>query len=445
MWFYEQISGNKVIDPTAADTSAAAANKDAAAVAVEQTNTYEVTSGDEDSSTGSVATPVSQPDANNSEEETEQQPDEGIEVLHFLSTSHKNDARSKASSTISKSTTRSISGSVAKESVKEASTSNRSLEVTDSASKSFEKSLSTSSSAAMVNSSRNIFVEEEKGAIEVEAAGVGFALSSWEDLKDVITVLTSNGSDEGSPDASSKSTNKKRRKYKMEIIAFAVITALCLVALLAVGVKKNFSKNKKSALIASTLKEDDAAAVDPSTTQATDALNVTSTFAPSANATQASPPVRQDDDEGEDIPGWWDGQETGTENPTVPPTFAQTVAATAASTTAGTTLPTDISCGDDHNLIVASECQSDGVESWTSTRILFCFSRTRDGDWYWIRSADGDYDQWDYTEGESEGMVEVDSISAGDYLVSLVRDSMQPYDILLTETVTVPDCSSASA
>lgn len=441
MWFYEQISGNKVVEPQAADESAA--NKDAA---VEQTNTYELTSGDEDSSTGSSATPVAQPAAKNkSEEEFERQPDEGIEVLHYLSTPYDHDAHSKASSTISKSTTRSKSGSVEEESVKEASSSRRSLATADDASQASQKSLSLSTSADMVKSSRNISVEEEKGAIEVEAAGVGFALSSWEDIKDGFTVLTANGSDD---DASSKSTNKKRRsrvltrKCKMAIIAFAVITALCLVALLAFGVSKNLSKSKKSALVASTLEEEDpASAVDPSTTQATDEPNVTSTFAPPSNATQASPPVRQDD-KGEDTPGWWDGQETDTENSTVPPTFAQT----AASTTAGTSMPTDISCGDDHNLLVGSECQSDGVESWTSTRVLFCFSRTRDGDWYWIRSADdGDYDRWDYTEGESEGMVEVESIPAGEYLVSLVRDSMQPYDILLTETVSVPDCSSASA
>ncbi len=101
-------------------------------------------------------------------------------------------------------------------------------------------------------------------------------------------------------------------------------------------------------------------------------------------------------------------------------------------------LPWDDNCPN-HNLDVSSYCSSSGSISIAA----FCFGSKRDGDWYWIRSSAGAataYDSWDYTE-ETNGQLTINDLKGGDsYIISLVRDSMQPYDEIISHEFTVPQC-----
>ncbi|KAG7366889.1 hypothetical protein IV203_029559 [Nitzschia inconspicua] len=270
--------------------------------------------------------------------------------------------------------------------------------------------------------------EEEDGAIEVQAEGAGFSLSAIDDIKDSTTVLTSNASADEETDL--KTSKSRMLRWRLLLIMLLMVAAVGVIAVLAVGAANNSRTTEANAsTVPNSIGEDSGASSEA--TEEPNVLESNSTSAPTANTTLA-PTVKQED---EDTAGWWSDEAT------MSPTVTQSIAITDE----GTTMPIEISCGNDHDLIVASECQSDGVESWSFTRVLFCFSRTRDGDWYWIRGADNDYDRWDYTEGASEGTLDFDSIPPGKYLVSLVRDSMQPYNILLTEEVTVPDCSTTTS
>lgn len=104
----------------------------------------------------------------------------------------------------------------------------------------------------------------------------------------------------------------------------------------------------------------------------------------------------------------------------------------------GDAIPWDDNCPS-HNLDVSSYCSSSGPISIAA----FCFGSKRDGDWYWIRSsasAATAYDSWDYTE-EKNGQLTVNDLKGGDsYIISLVRDSMQPYDEIISHEFTVPRC-----
>ena len=97
---------------------------------------------------------------------------------------------------------------------------------------------------------------------------------------------------------------------------------------------------------------------------------------------------------------------------------------------------TDPRCPE-HDLVVSSSCL-EGQASALSVA-SFCFASKRDGDWYWIRNSNG-YDVWDYTD-ETEGDVTLMNLSTGNYIISLVRDSMQPYDEIISHEFTVPECA----
>ncbi|KAG7352837.1 hypothetical protein IV203_008885 [Nitzschia inconspicua] len=278
----------------------------------------------------------------------------------------------------------------------------------------------------------NATTEEEDGAIEVQAEDAGLSLSAIDDIKDSTTVLTSNASSDEETDL--KTSKSRMLRWRLLLIMLLMISAVCVIAVLAVGAANSSRTTEVNAsTVPNSIGEDPGASSE--VTEEPNVRESNSTSAPTANTTLVSPTVKQED---EDTAGWWS---EWSDEATMSPTVTQSIAITDE----GTTMPIEISCGNDHNLIVASECQSDGVQSWSFTRVLFCFSRTRDGDWYWIRGADNDYDRWDYTEGASEGTLDFDSIPSGKYLVSLVRDSMQPYNILLTEEVTVPDCSTTTS
>lgn len=134
-----------------------------------------------------------------------------------------------------------------------------------------------------------------------------------------------------------------------------------------------------------------------------------------------------------------------TPNPTVLPsvsaTAAETPESTATETSEATASPTN-PCPD-HDLAVSSSCGSEGTDGVLSTA-SFCFASKRDGDWYWIRNREDTatpaYDSWDYTE-ESEGNLPLPNLAKGDYVISLVRDSMQPYEEIVSHEFTVPECS----
>ena len=138
-----------------------------------------------------------------------------------------------------------------------------------------------------------------------------------------------------------------------------------------------------------------------------------------------------------------------TPDPTPAPTPQQTVPVTNVSTTAVTSEVTDspwsnINCPD-HSLVVSSNCFEDGTTNAFST-VQYCFAAKRDGDWYWIRGTGDDedtnaYDSWDYTD-ETEGYLTLLDLGKGNYEISLVRDSMQPYDVITTHNFTVPECAA---
>lgn len=97
-----------------------------------------------------------------------------------------------------------------------------------------------------------------------------------------------------------------------------------------------------------------------------------------------------------------------------------------------------------HALAVSSSCSLGSASSIFTAS--YCFASKRDGDWYWVRSTatneDGTtavYDSWDYTEDE-EGQLTLLDLTGGSYTISLVRDSMEPYDEIISQTFTVPQC-----
>lgn len=105
--------------------------------------------------------------------------------------------------------------------------------------------------------------------------------------------------------------------------------------------------------------------------------------------------------------------------------------------TAGDLLWSDPACPN-HNLDVSSSCVI-GASTSISTA-SFCFASKSDGDWYWIRSSGSDaYDSWDYTD-ETEGGLTIMDLSRGQYIISLVRDSMHPYNEIISHEFTVPQC-----
>ena len=128
-------------------------------------------------------------------------------------------------------------------------------------------------------------------------------------------------------------------------------------------------------------------------------------------------------------------------NPSEAATDGSTQWFTSPSTSSTSSTPRNDSPCDDHNLVVSSSC-AEGSSNAISTA-LFCFASKRDGDWYWVRnSEDGttaEYDLWDYTE-EVEGELNLLNLSAGNYRISLVRDSMRPYDEIISRELTVPEC-----
>ena len=98
----------------------------------------------------------------------------------------------------------------------------------------------------------------------------------------------------------------------------------------------------------------------------------------------------------------------------------------------------------DHALAVSSSCAVGSASSILTAS--YCFASKHDGDWYWVRSAatneDGTtavYDSWDYTE-EEEGQLTLLDLTGGSYTISLVRDSMDPYDEIISQTFTIPQC-----
>jgi hypothetical protein len=246
--------------------------------------------------------------------------------------------------------------------------------------------------------------EDERGAIEVEAVGLGFSATATTDLnggKDVITVI--------SPDDYPQKTAKVEklrslRKRTIAILVFTACAALVVLVGLAAGIKTH--KNKEVASSSSALQENGADVVEVDTGSGSDSSTITSS----------------------------------TNSPSAVPTETVTVGVSPD----GTFDPTaELNCGRDHQLVVSSKCQEGEDSNRALSFVNYCFGSTRDGDWYWIRNNDTSYDSWDYTNGASRGVVQLSTIPSGKYLVSLVRDSMEPYNVIITEELVVPDCSAA--
>ena len=140
-----------------------------------------------------------------------------------------------------------------------------------------------------------------------------------------------------------------------------------------------------------------------------------------------------------------------TASPTLTPTLSPVSPAPSASETdevttdftSEVTEEIDTSSWADHQLSVSSTC----VEGSNNAISIapFRFATKHDGDWYWVRGMDGEdsttrgYDSWDYTE-EIQGELSLSGLSSGGYIISLVRDSMQPYDEVISHEFTVPAC-----
>lgn len=137
--------------------------------------------------------------------------------------------------------------------------------------------------------------------------------------------------------------------------------------------------------------------------------------------------------------------------PTQTATYEVTTAFSSWDSSEATAIWSDPICPE-HNLVVSSSCVESSSNALSTAS--FCFSSKRDGDWYWVRSSSNSntttttetlataYDSWDYTE-ETEGELKFLDLSKGDYTISLVRDSMQPYDEIVSHEFTVPECAAS--
>lgn len=132
--------------------------------------------------------------------------------------------------------------------------------------------------------------------------------------------------------------------------------------------------------------------------------------------------------------------------PTVSPTQRPTSDVTTEQSSSGTSRsipPSEDSNCTNHDLVVSSSCASDTEDALSTAS--YCFASKRDGDWYWLRSrvaednSRPDYDLWDYTE-EIKGQYSFLGLPKGDYIISLVRDSMQPYDEIISHEFSVLEC-----
>jgi hypothetical protein len=253
--------------------------------------------------------------------------------------------------------------------------------------------------------------EEERGAIEVEASGLGLtpSVALNDTTKDIITILPTNS--DSNEDITKTPPKRRRRPYVM--IGLIAILLLSTLVGLGLAIGRNSSRNESDAS-SSSLK-------DITVEDETGADIIDVDVPPSTNAT-ATPEVSE-----------------STESPTDSTTGTGSSAATIEVTPDGQT----ISCGPNHNIIAMSTCQ----KTSPATTVLYCFATTRDGDWYWIRGkeSDNELDVWDYTNGASDGRLEYgDDIPPGTYLVSLVRDSMEPYNVIITQELVVPNCTTSA-
>jgi len=134
-----------------------------------------------------------------------------------------------------------------------------------------------------------------------------------------------------------------------------------------------------------------------------------------------------------------------------PPTFRPIPESTESPTGDGTNIWTDwdpkptseptaaptARCPDNY-LMVNSQCNNNGGVSVALSLASFCFDTKRDGDWYWVRGGTG-YDSWDYLD-QREGDLALPQLARGVYTISLVRDSMEPYNELISHEFVVPRC-----
>mmetsp|Transcript_31138 Transcript_31138/g.51905 ORF Transcript_31138/g.51905 Transcript_31138/m.51905 type:complete len:373 (+) Transcript_31138:28-1146(+) len=265
--------------------------------------------------------------------------------------------------------------------------------------------------------------EEENGAIEVTAVGRGFQ-GAVEDWKDVVTVLSSSsstGSNSSHGDATKQKHHRKRSRFLFGLFVVLVLSlsVALVIALYMKGDTFGIRKDSSSAAVAGAAKEEMGEQIGA---EVVDVVVETPTVAPTSSEPQGEQGAANNpwNDESENRETW---------SPTWSPTPATTVEVTSHGTV-------EWICDDDHNIVVTTSCQG----TVPLVAISYCFSWTRDGDWYWIRD-NGDYDEWGYTEGAADGTMEFSDMPQATYLVSLVRDSMEPYDVLITESFTVPDCS----
>ncbi len=115
--------------------------------------------------------------------------------------------------------------------------------------------------------------------------------------------------------------------------------------------------------------------------------------------------------------------------------------ATSAESSEPDSLWSDPVCPND-DVAVSSACASGSASSISTAS--FCFVSKHDGDWYWLRSASEGgpspaYDSWDYID-ETKGELTILDLNEGNYIISLVRDSMEPYDEIVSHEFTVPEC-----
>jgi len=261
------------------------------------------------------------------------------------------------------------------------------------------------------------------------------------------------------------------KRLLLFILAFVVI----LAASAGAGFAVLNSKKKGSSTIAlssedgsqssnTTENETDASQSDISeseqtidTADATESSNSLPTVAPSARQTEVATEEDSDwgsssdsiADAGESL--WSDALDEAAEEESsaeVAPGSNNIITSSSATTTTTTTssessetdsLWSDPVCSND-DLAVSSACASASSISKAS----FCFASKRDGDWYWVRSASEDgtspaYDSWDYID-ETQGELSILDLNEGNYIISLVRDSMEPYDEIVSHEFTVPEC-----
>lgn len=259
-----------------------------------------------------------------------------------------------------------------------------------------------------------------------QAEDVGSEGEAWNGVE--VQAMGSNFDDlpiSSVPDPSKKDKSRRLRT-QLALVVGIVIALLMLVLIVSLSVVKG--KSNKDGVEALTGTSSAVSGLDGDD----DGGDNSDTSSPTSDPTTDPNNIEDDTPVVEDV--------------TISPTAGPTVTVSVSPTGAPTNILDQWQFGECSSSAVLADhvCQEDG----TATVVFaYCFAPQLDGDWYWVRNDDKDdggarYDAWAYANN-AEGQVQFSGLTAGSYLVGLMRDSMYPYISIATQNVTVPNCTTS--